>query len=170
VAGQIRVSRRFVAGAAGLAGLSAWATAGCDASRTASRPPARNSSPAAASARASAAASADDRLRGRAIAEERRLLAAAAAAPGAEPFATIRALHREHLRVLTGQLPPTSAPTSSGAAGAPPVAATLAAAERAAADARRSDCTRASAGFAPLLASIAASADVASALLMPPVS
>ena len=81
---------------------------------------------------------------------------------GAEPFATIRGLHRAHLRVLTGQLP-----AEPPGARQPPAAAALVTAERALAVARRDDCIAASAALAPLLASLSASADVAVSLLSP---
>ena len=167
VAGQIRVSRRFVTGAgglAGVAGLLGLASAGCDSSGPAGTPSASRSTGSAPRPTADPAAAADERLRVRAIAAESRLLAAAAAPNAAEPFATIRALHRQHLRVLTGRLPADPAPAAA------PAAAALATAERAVAAARRSDCTAASPALAPLLASLSASADVAVTLLGPQLS
>jgi hypothetical protein len=164
VAEQIRVSRRVVAGTGGLAGLVglvALAAAGCDSSGHAPAPKAAGSSRADPSATADPTAAADARLRERAVADEQRLLAAAAAPSGAEPFATIRGLHREHLRVLTGRLPAEPAP------GTAPTAAALVTAERALGVARRDDCIAASAALAPLLASLSASAEVAVSLLSP---
>ncbi len=108
VAEQIRVSRRVVAGTGGLAGLLGLvglAGAGCDSSGQAPSPKAAGSSGGDPRRTPDPAVAADARLRKRAIADEQRLLAAAAAPAGAEPFATIRGLHRAHLRVLTGQLP-----------------------------------------------------------------
>lgn len=158
----MRVSRRFVAGAGGLLGLVGLVATACDASHPASAPSSARPSPRSkAPATPDAAKAADDRLRRRAITDERRLLAAAAAPAGVEPFATIRGLHRDHLKVLTGQSP------AEPAAGKAPAAATLAAAERAVAVARRSDCPSATAALAPLLASLAASGNVAADLLAP---
>ncbi len=163
MAEQLRVSRRVVAGTGGLAGLAGLVglTVGCDSSGPASPPEADGSSPAPPTVSADPTAAAQARLRERAIADEQRLLAAAAAPAGAEPFATIRGLHRAHLRTLTGRLP------AEPVAGAAPAAGALAAAERALAVARRSDCTQAPAALAPLLASLSASASVAVSLLSP---
>ena len=111
---------------------------------------------------ASASAEADLALRADAVADEQRLLLACAAPAGLEPFATLRSLHLAHLRVLTSAVvtpPPSSA--------RPPAAATLAGMERALAVARRTDCGKASASLAPLLASLAASGNVAATLLLP---
>jgi hypothetical protein len=138
--------------------------AGCSDS---SRPSQPRRSPASRPAPppAAAAATFDEQLRSRAISDERRLLAACAALPGQErrePFATLRRLHQAHLRVLTAQAAP------SPAAGRGPLAsAPLAVAERQAAAARRADCVRASPALAPLLASLAASGNVAALLLAP---
>ena len=164
MAEQIRVSRRVVAGTGGLAGLVGLlglAATGCDSSGHAPSPPAAGSSSAGARSTPDPAVAADARLRERAVADEQRLLAAAAAPSGAEPFATIRGLHRGHLRVLTGQLP------AEPPVAAAPAAAALVSAERALAVARRDDCIAASAALAPLLASLSASADVAITLLGP---
>jgi hypothetical protein len=158
----MRVSRRFVTGTAGLVGLVGLTSAACDKSPSPQAPRASGSSRSPApSATDDRARAVDAGLRGRAIADERRLLAAAAGPASAEPFATIRGLHRAHLRTLTGRLP------AEPAAQAAPSAASLQIAERAAAGARRGDCTAASAELAPLLASLAASADVAVSLLAP---
>jgi hypothetical protein len=160
VAGQIRVSRRFVTGAGALVGLVTLTSAACDASHPSKAPQATRSSRAPLpAATPDPRAAADAGLRQRAIADERRLLAAAAAPAAMEPFATIRGLHRAHLRTLTGQLP--AEPAAQPAA----AVATLAAAERAVAGTRRQECAGASAALAPLLASLAASADVAVSLL-----
>ncbi len=159
---QIRLSRRAVAGAGGLAGLAGFVgltATGCNSSKPKATP-ARSSS-ARPTVTPDPAAAADARLRERAVAGERRLLAAAAAPQGVEPFATIRGLHRAHLRVLTGSLP------ADPSAATAPAVATLAGAERAVAVARRSDCIAASAALAPLLASLSASADAAVSLLGP---
>jgi hypothetical protein len=160
VAGQIRVSRRFVAGAGGLVGLVGLTSIACDASHASQAPDASGSSRApSASLTADPFAAVDAGLRRRAVADERRLLAAAAAPPAAEPFATIRRLHRAHLRTLTGQLP------AEPAGRAAPTVAALQAAEQGVAAARRTDCTGASATLAPVLASLAACANVAVHLL-----
>ena len=164
VAGQMRVSRRTVAGAGGLAGLIGLTAAACDSAAGKSAPPADQPSRslgAKASVTPDPAVAADAHLRERAITDERRLLAAAAAPAGTEPFATIRGLHRAHLRTLTGVLPADPAPKAA------PAAALLAVSERTAATARRSDCAAASSDLAPLLASLSASADVAVSLLSP---
>jgi hypothetical protein len=167
VAEPIRVSRRVVAGTGGLAGLLGvlgLAAGGCDSSGHAQPPEATGSGrpgPSRTAAPTPDPTAADAGLRERAIADEQRLLAAAAAPTGAEPFATIRGLHRAHLRVLTGHLP------AEPPAAAAPTAATLVTAERALAVARRGDCIAASAELAPLLASLSASADVAVSLLSP---
>jgi hypothetical protein len=158
----MRVSRRAVASAggfAGLAGLLGLATAGCDSASGKPSPPTSGSTTRRASATPDPAVAADARLRERAITDERRLLAAAAAPAGAEPFATIRGLHRAHLRTLTGRLPADPAPKAA------PAAALLVVAERTVASARRADCAAASADLAPLLASLSASAGVAVSLL-----
>ena len=161
----MRVSRRFVTGTGGLAGLIGLvglASSACDASHASQAPNASGSSRRQPpSATIDPATAGDARLRRRAIADERRLLATAAAPAGTEPFATIRGLHRAHLRTLTGQSP------AEPAARPAPAVATLAASERAAARARRADCAGASATLAPLLACLAASADVAVSLLAP---
>jgi hypothetical protein len=163
----MRVSRRAFArtgGLAGLAGVVGLAAGACDSSGSGPGPRPAGSRSARPSRSPDASAAADARLRERAIADERRLLAAAAAPAGAEPFATIRGLHRAHLRVLTGQLPAEPAATT------PPSGAAVVTAERALALARRNDCTTASATLAPLLASLSASADVAVSLLGMPAS
>ena len=80
----------------------------------------------------------------------------------AEPFATIRGLHRAHLRTLTGRLPaePAARPRHRPPRRWPPRSAP-----------RPwpgvTDCIAASAALAPLLASLSASADVAVSLLSP---
>jgi hypothetical protein len=147
-----------------LAGLAGLTGAGCDSSSGKNAPRPGGSSASRASATPDPAAVADARLRERAISDERRLLAAAAAPAGLEPFATIRGLHRHHLRTLTGRLLADPAPR------AVPGAALLAVAERTVSAARRADCTAASSTLAPLLASLSASAGVAVSLLAPPPS
>lgn len=162
MAEQIRVSRRALAGAGGLAGLLGLVGltgAACDSSGQTPSPRAAGSSGADPRRTPDPAVAADARLRERAIADEQRLLAAAAAPAGAEPFATIRGLHRAHLRALTGQLPAEPPVTAA------PAAAALATAERTVAVARRNDCIAASPSLAPLLASLSASAGVAVSLL-----
>jgi hypothetical protein len=160
-----QIDRRAVLGAvgtAGAAGVALLACAGCDGGSAAQRP-VTTGSPAHPEPTASAsAAAADRRLRDRAIADERRLLGACAAPAGAEPFATLRATHRAHLRVLTGQSAADVPPAAR-----PPQPQLLAQAEREAALARGADCSSASTTLAPLLASLAASGSVAAALLVP---
>jgi hypothetical protein len=104
----------------------------------------------------------DRTLRSRAVSQQQLLLAACAAPAGQEPFATLRALHLAHLHRLTD-----SAPKPLASASRNPVAATLATAEHAAASQLRADCLRASPKLAPLLASLAASSEVAAFLLTP---
>jgi hypothetical protein len=157
VAPHRQISRRTAVSAMGLLGF-AGAAGGCDSSG--------NARPAPASGTASSvtpAADVDGPLRQRAIVDERRLLAACAAPAGQEPFATLRRTHLDHLRALTGH--PVAAPAAARRA---PARQALATAERAGAAARRADCVRASPALAPLLASIAASGEVASAVLLAP--
>jgi hypothetical protein len=104
----------------------------------------------------------DRTLRSNAVAQQQRLLEACTAPAGQEPFATLRALHVEHLQRLTG-----SAPKPLPASARSPVAADVATAEHAAAAQLRADCLQASAQLAPLLASLAASSEVAAYLLAP---
>ena len=104
----------------------------------------------------------DRTVRSRAVAQQQRLLAACAAPAGQEPFATLRSLHVEHLRRLTG-----SAPKPPAQASRNPVSTDLATAEHAAAAQLRADCLRVSPELAPLLASLAASSEVAAYLLTP---
>lgn len=160
MASHARVSRRAAARAIGALGL---AVAGCASSRPAART-GRTSTTAPSSPRGGSAAAADDdaELRKRAVTDEHRLLAACAAPAGQEPFATLRRVHRDHLQMLTGQQPTLPSPAALA-----PVSASLASAERAVATVRRSDCVRASAALAPILAGLAASAEVAVALLAP---
>jgi hypothetical protein len=160
-----QIDRRTALGAlgtAGAAGVALLACAGCDAGSSAQRPVTTGSPRTAAPTASASAVALDGRLRERAIADERRLLGACAAPAGAEPFATLRATHRAHLRILTGRdaadVPP---------AAQPPQPQVLAKAEREAAIARRADCGSASTALAPLLASLAASGSVAAALLVP---
>jgi hypothetical protein len=96
------------------------------------------------------------------VTQQHRLLAASAGPAGQEPFASVRALHSQHLQRLTGS--PAKQPA---VAPHPPVAATLATAEQAAAVQLRADCLQASPELAPLLASLAASSEVAALLLAP---
>jgi hypothetical protein len=104
----------------------------------------------------------DRTLRSRAVTEQQRLLSACAAPAGQEPFATLRTLHLEHLQRLTGSAAQPPAPAARN-----PVAANLAAAERKAAAQLRADCLRVSSELAALLASLAASSEVAAFLLTP---
>jgi hypothetical protein len=151
--------RSVLLGAALTTGL---ATTACSAGR---EPELKHPQPPKASASATAAAAraekVDSGLRARAVAQEKRLLAACAAPAGQEPFASVRAMHLAHLKRLTGSA--VAAPKAAKT----PVAATLAAQERTAAAALRADCLRSSPGLAPVLASIAASAEVAAILLAP---
>jgi hypothetical protein len=101
-------------------------------------------------------------LRERAIDDERRLLRICAAPAGVEPFATLRSVHRDHLRALTGRAVPDVAATAQ-----PLPPQTVAKAEASVAVARRTDCGSASTALAPLLASLAAGGNVAVALLAP---
>lgn len=113
-------------------------------------------------ARPSVDQSVDLTLRSRAVTEQQRLLSGSAAPAGLEPFASVRTMHLEHLKRLIGS--PAHQPA---AAAHPPAAADLAAAERTAAVQLRADCLRASPELAPLLASLAASSEVAAVLLAP---
>jgi len=81
-----------------------------------------------------------------------------------EPFATLRRTHLDHLR----RLDRASRRGSGGGGGAYLRNQALAAAERTSTAARRADCVRASPALASLLASIAASSEVASAVLLGP--
>jgi hypothetical protein len=149
--------RRSVLLAAAL--LTGAAGAGCSGSapdfknRTGARPP---------TPKASKQPSPDPALRARAVKQQQRLLAASAGPAGQEPFASVRTLHLQHLQRLTGS-PAEQPPVTAH----PPIAATLASAEQAAAVQLRADCLQASADLAPLLASLAASSDVAALLLQP---
>ena len=147
-------------GATGVgASLAACDAGGKSASPTRTSPPPATEGVSSAT---SQAARTDRALRAGAIADERRLLLACAAPAGLEPFATLRTLHLDHLRVLTSALV-----TPPGSTSQPPAAATVAGLERALAAARRTDCGKASPALAPLLASLAASGNVAAALLTP---
>ncbi len=149
----------LVAGAVSAAG----ATAGCSGASPPSGRPSPSGSAGSTPSRKPGGQqpAADRRLRDRAIADERRLLRACAAPTGAQPFASIRAMHERHLQQLTGTRPVGHIAVHG------PAAAPLAAAERAAAASRREDCAKASAALAPVLASIAASAEIAAVLLQP---
>jgi hypothetical protein len=153
--------RSVLLGAALTAGLAA---AGCSAGgrRLGATPSARPTPLGHTTPPADVAALVDGGLRSRAVTGQRRLLAAAAAPAGVEPFATIRTLHLEHLQRLTG-----SAAKAPAAAAHAPAAAQLAADQRAAAVELRGECLHASPGLAPLLASLAASSEVAAMLLAP---
>ena len=115
-----------------------------------------------ATSRPSVPALVDRTLRSRAVAEQQSLLSACAAPAGQEPFATLRTLHLAHLQRLTGSAAQQPAPAAHN-----PVATTLAAAERTAAAQLRADCLRVSPELAALLASLAASSEVAAVLLTP---
>jgi hypothetical protein len=149
--------RRSVLLAAAL--VTGVAGAGCSAGGLGPKqPPAAHPSP----TKTSKTPSADPALRARAVAQQQHLLAASAGPAGQEPFASVRTLHTEHLQRLTGS-PAKQPPVAPH----PPVAATLATAEHAAAVQLRADCLQASPELAPLLASLAASSEVAALLLAP---
>lgn len=160
---QLRISRRAALGTfggvgmAGMAGLAGGSLSGCDSGG--SPQPTRSTAPAPTAT----AEAIDGPLRQHAVADERKLLAACAAPGGLEPFATLRRVHLDHLRVLTGR--PVQGPPP---AAHPPAIQALALAERTAATARRTECVRASPALAALLASLAASGDVANAVLLTP--
>jgi hypothetical protein len=152
--------RSLLLGAAVAAGL---AGAGCGGGGRRLGEPAGSRTPGSKTASRSAVpAGVDRKLRATAVAQQKQLLAAAAARSGEEPYATVRTLHLEHLRRLTS-----SAATPPSATAHDPVAADLAAAEHQAAAELRADCLRASPELAPLLASLAASSEVAAFLLTP---
>jgi hypothetical protein len=148
-----------VVGAA-VSGSAIGVLTGCDSSGSTGKPSPAPGADGSAKPSKSRADVVDAELRERAVADERTLLAASAAPPGVEPFATLRGVHADHLRVLTG-----IRPTMPAAPSKAPATAQLAALERVAAAARRLDCVRASATQAPLLGSLAASGNVAAALL-----
>jgi hypothetical protein len=154
--------RTAVFGIAAISASGLVALAGCSNSGSSRKAaPAATPGPPDSSPSVDPAAALAAELRQRAEADERRLLAACAAPAGVEPFATLRSVHQAHLHTLTGTVPGSPAP-----AAAPPAPAQLAALEQAAATNRRADCLRASPNQAPLLASLAASGNVAVALLV----
>ena len=138
-------------------------TAACSGSgRRLGEKPASGGSSAKKSAAPSVSPSIDRELRSNAVTQQQRLLAAVTISTAQEPFASVGRLHAEHLQRLTGSPSKLPAPAAKV-----PVAAGVAADERAAAASLRADCLRASPQLAPLLASLAASSEIAAVLLAP---
>jgi hypothetical protein len=138
-------------------------TAGCSGSgRRLGEPAAPRASSPKGYATPSVNPSIDRELRSRAIAQQQGLLAAVTSSTVQEPFASVRNLHAEHLKRLSGSPAKLARPPAK-----PLPAAQVAALERSVAVTLRADCLRASPELAPLLASLAASSEIAAILLAP---